>query len=188
MPKGKPLDPETAEGIGELYAKLGNLSGVARALNLPFETVRDVIARGVNARRRQLLEDALNAGIEEGAEHLRDSARELRGVLLREIAAGAACALDPQAMRDLASGQAALIGTQVRAREALERTRNARVARARARAQIALAKAQTELVKAQTTKLVKEGDPSEGTVTVMFVCEPAPEAAPVGGAGDGRGP
>lgn len=185
MPKGTPLDPETAEGIGELYAKLGNLSGVARALNLPFETVRDVIARGVNARRRQLLEEALATGLEEGAENLRDSARELRGVLLREIEAGTACALDPSAMRDLATGQAVLIATQIKASDALERARNGRAARRRARAQTELAKAQMELVRAQTAKLTREDAPSDGTVAVTFVCEPAP----VGSAGDGhRGP
>lgn len=184
MPRGTPLDPEIVEGIGELYAKLGNLSGVARALNLPFETVRDVIARGTNARRRQLLEDALTAGIEEGVENCRDSARELREVLKGEIEAGKAIALDPQSMRDLASGQAALYGTLIKARDAMDRARNNREARRKARLQCELIEAQTALVRVQAAKLAREDDPQGGSVTVTFVCEPTPEAA-----GDGkRGP
>lgn len=184
MAKGHPLDPELVEGIGELYAKLGNLSGVARALNLPFETVRDVIARGTNARRRQLLEEALNAGIEEGVENLRDSGRVLRDTLTGEVKAGEG--LDPQGMRDLSTGQAAVYGTIIRARDSLERAKNNREARRKARLQMELIRAQTELAKAQAAKLSKEDDPQGGNVTVTFVCEPAPEAASAGSAGDGK--
>lgn len=165
MSKGTPLPPEVAEGIGELYAKLGNLSEVARTLNLPFETVRDVVARGVNARRRQLLEAALNLGLEEGADHLRTSAMKLREVLLGEIDAGKAIALDPQGMRDLGSVIASLVGTQARVRDSLERGRTAKFQRRKLAADTERSRAEAKLALAQTkvfeAKALESASPEE---------------------------
>jgi len=193
MPKGTPLDPSVVEGIGELYARLGNLSGVARMLNLPFETVRDVIARGSNARRRQLLEAALALGLEEGAEHLRECAAKARDGLIN--AAATPERVDPKGegeglsgsndLRNYAQSLAALVGTQARVRDSIERARNGAVARRRAEAQIELAKAQVELVRVQTAKLSRGDDGEGGEVHVTFVCEPAPTLPE--GAVDGRG-
>jgi len=164
MPKGTPLDPDLVRQIGELYAQTGNLSAVARQLELPFETVRDVIARGSNARRRQLLEEALTGGLEEGVDHLRESARELRGVLKREIDAGLAIALDPTGMRDLNTGIAASVNVLSRVRDGLEKSRTLRIQRQKMRAEIERARAETELAKAQTEvfrKKAQEGNSPE---------------------------
>lgn len=171
MPKGTPLAPGTAEKIGELYAQFGNLSGVARLLNLPFETVRDVIARGSNARRRQLLEQALALGLEEGAEHLRESATRLRDALVDNADAGEG--IGPGDMHHLASGLASLVGAQARARDTITRTRNA--AKARAKATLEMQKLELEIA-----RLREGGDAltaeERAALRGMLARRPAPEA------------
>lgn len=147
MPKGTPLPPELHDLIGELYARTGNISETARSLNLPFETVRDVLARGENARRRQLNARALEEGLTEGREKLSDAVRSLSGTLAGEIRAGEG--LDASDMSALARGIAQAVTTMPRLDEREERRRLAPLLRKRTRAEVERVKAETELALAQ---------------------------------------
>jgi len=147
MPKGTPLPPELHDLIGELYARTSNISETARSLNLPFETVRDVLARGENARRRQLNARALEEGLTEGREKLSDAVRSLSGTLAGEIRAGEG--LDASDMSALARGIAQAVTTMARLDEREERRRLAPLLRKRTRAEVERVKAETELALAQ---------------------------------------
>lgn len=147
MPKGTPLPPELHDLIGELYARTGNISETARSLNLPFETVRDVLARGENARRRQFNARALEEGLTEGREKLADAVRSLSGTLAGEIRGGEG--LDASDMSALARGIAQAVTTMARLDEREERRRLAPLLRKRTRAEVERVKAETELALAQ---------------------------------------
>lgn len=137
MPKGTPLDPKVAELVGELYAKTGNVSETARSLNLPFETVRDLIARTSNAKRRQLHERAIDEGLERGREHLAEAielvGRQFTDALLTTNADEALTATE---RRDLMGALAG--GTRGLANLKLLRlkTQQAKLTRERTRAEI----------------------------------------------------
>lgn len=147
MPKGTPLPPEVHDLIGELYARTGNISETARALNLPFETVRDVLARGENARRRQLNARALEEGLTEGREKLTDVVRSLSRTLAGEIRAGEG--LDVTDMGTLGRGVSLAVATLARLDEREEKRRIAPLLRKRIKAETERAAAEAELAKAQ---------------------------------------
>lgn len=137
MPKGKPLAPGVAELVGELYAKTGNLSETARSLNLPFETVRDLVARTSNANRRQLHERAIDEGLERGREHLAEAVEQVgRQFVDALITDNPEAALSAAERRDLMNALAG--GTRGLVNLKLLRLKNlqSRLTRERTRAEI----------------------------------------------------
>lgn len=150
------MAPELLALIGELYARTGNVSETARSLNLPFETVRDALARGENARRRQLHAQALEEGLCEGREHLVEAIRTAGTMLVAETKAGSS--LEPSDVSALtrAIAQASVAVARLDEREErrelapLQRELvEANTARARAEAELALAQAEAARAKAR---------------------------------------
>lgn len=156
MPKGTPMAPELLALIGELYVRTGNISETARTLNLPFETVRDALARGENARRRQLNAQALEEGLCEGREHLVNALRTAGDMLTAETKSGQS--LEPSDVGALARAiaQASVAVARLDEREERRETvplqralLEANTARARAEADLALAQAEVARAKAR---------------------------------------